>query len=265
MRSTRSLSLKQLTRRASVTALLFLSGLVSCASLFEQKTSLRRVSDLVGWVEHVHVDAELVQARMHEALDGLLDLTARDFSGDPLKAYEAYAKQVEAARKQHHKLRASFWKMEKAAEDVFANWTSRLAVFTSETMRRRSEQRLEDTRQRYAVVHAAVGPAVELSDRLLAGLQDSASFLANDFNAAALREIDADVRSLTDEAAEFDDLLREAMKAARQYAEEASLHGQVDEPATSVEPARKGGAQPARKTPAQEGFGLNGPVRLQDR
>ncbi|MHC5063583.1 MAG: DUF2959 family protein [Planctomycetota bacterium] len=188
-----------------------------------QKVGLSKVDDLVTGIERVHVDAEVSKERINIALETLHTLVAPDFVGDAVTVYSDMLRAIERSDAQLRELRSSVTAMKVSAGPVFAQWTEDLDQFNGEAMRRRSQSRLEETRQRYKDIVNSVEPALEGYTRFNAAMRDHALFLGHDFNPTAISEIEGDIRTLTNLSSDINEDLDNCLEAARVYVELAAL------------------------------------------
>jgi hypothetical protein len=221
------LPVRRRTHNARIGLVLPLLGLGSCA-LFSSEDSLVQVDELVGWVERVHVNAEVAKERVRSATDSLSAMVAPGFDGDAVQAYAALAAAIEHSDKQGKELKASVDGMKKAAEPVFRKWKQDLAEFSSPEMKKRSEARFAAARERYDAVVAAVEPAVAQYEAFNKTMRDHALFLGHDFNAAAISELEGDVRAVSGRADELDRQFTICLSAARAYVDSAALPMRVE-------------------------------------
>ncbi|MEM7200615.1 MAG: DUF2959 family protein [Planctomycetota bacterium] len=220
---------KQVTQRRfanPVAVVLPLLGMAACAS--STPNPLAKVDDLVGWIERVHVEAELARQAAGTAVEKLQILTSPEFRGDPLVAYAEFTAAIDHSEQQAEALTASIEPMKAAAGPVFDKWAATLANFSNEQLRARSESRFMFTRESYEAVVAAVEPARDAYVQLNTTLRDHALFLGFDFNASALGALQEDVAVLNHSASELDRWLDQSMVAARAYIESAALPMRVE-------------------------------------
>jgi hypothetical protein len=209
-------------------SLLVLVGLSSCASSSKKSESLRNVDDLLDQIELVHVDCELGGQAAHDALARLEELVDPDFVGDPTLAYGEFVGAIELSEKQASTLGKRIATMEGAAVSVFDKWTQDLEVFSSEKMRERSAQRLEQTRERYQAIVTAAVPSHEAYLQLNAGLRDLAIYLGHDFNQASVSAIQDDVGDLSEMSAVLDGHFDGTLAAAQAYVRASAMPGNMD-------------------------------------
>ena len=208
--------------------LLPLTALTACGLFSSNSVGLSKVEDLVTWIERVHVDSELSKERVRIAVRTLHTLVAPNFSGDLVTAYSDFVRAIELSEAQAKELHTSQAAMQEAAEPVFEQWEQDLGKFSGEGMRQRSGVRLAATRQRYETIVDATEPAIAAHDRFNLSMRDHALFLGHDFNAAAIAEIDADIRAVTKLGGELESQFDLCLEAARNYVESAALPLDVD-------------------------------------
>ena len=141
-------------------ALVALPALAGC-SVFgggKQKAGPSQVDDLLTRIERVHIECELSQKSVSDAVLALEVIVARDFAGDPVLAFNSFTKAVEASERQANKLAAAIRPMKSTARPFFDRWAANLSSFKSMDMRLRSQTRLENTLARYDAILAAVTP-----------------------------------------------------------------------------------------------------------
>ncbi|MEL6712852.1 MAG: DUF2959 family protein [Planctomycetota bacterium] len=209
-----------------LSAAIALALTASCATT-SQSAGIENVDSLVSRVERVHLEVELSKQAVYEALVSLAPLVGERFEGDPATSFERFALAAEASNAQAEALSAQVLPMRNSADVVFETWTKSLDEFKSERMRKRSERRLDATRERFAVVfEAATGIEEDLAS-LNAELSDLALFLGHDFNVAAVEEIREDALQIRDAARALGKEMDDCMDAAARYVHEAALRGQV--------------------------------------
>lgn len=204
-------------------AVLPVALLAACGMLGGSAGGPTKVRDLVEWVERVHVEAELARDEARKALAALGALAAARFEGDPVEAYAALVRAVEASERQAARLRETVEPMKEAAAPVFEQWAADLERFASARLRQRSRQRLTEARRRFEAVVDRVDPALATLEELNRGLRDHVLFLGHDLNADALAAVSSEVRALEDLGRGLDEELEEGLRAARAYVERASL------------------------------------------
>jgi hypothetical protein len=212
-------------------------GLASCAALTgepETKSeSLTRVDDLLARVERVQVEALVSKDRAHAALEALRAISAVDFEGDAQAAHVALVTAIDESQRQAQTLGGNAGPLRTAAEQLFTSWTADLESFGNKSMRKRSQVRMEQTRERCEAVISSLVAAHVAYDAFNNDLHDQALFLANDFNSAAVAVIADDVASMDDQVHELDGRLKACVASCKSYLESNALRGQLETPTES--------------------------------
>jgi hypothetical protein len=224
--------------RPVATILPILLGLAACASTTEQSASIRKVDDLLTSIETVQVDVTVAKEKAHTALASLTTLVSPNFTGDAAKAYATLKQGIEDSEKQTLELRRSLAPMSDAAESVFQRWSSDLEAFGNARMRQRSQERFDETRNRYQALLTSSQSSLLSFDSFNADLRDQALFLGSDLNASAIAAITPDVRVLHQQVVDLDKRADACAAAARAYVESAALYGQVEAAGTTTTEAQ---------------------------
>jgi len=212
------------TRASALLLALFLPGCAYVSDFFsDEANGPGEVNDLNGSIERVYVDAELAQATVRDAVASLEGMVDGDLGEDPAATYTAFVERVDSSEKQAEQLRDSIDPMNKNAERVFKQWEQNLREFTSPTMLKRSEQRLEATRTRYEKVREAAERAHEQLVEVNEAMRDHALFLGHDLNASSIEAVKADLREMSGEAGKLDSSLERCMESAREYVAASAL------------------------------------------
>ncbi len=219
-------------RRTSQSAVLIaLAVLGGCSSTSKRQTDdLRAVDDLVGRIERVYVESEVSKERVGEAMRSLRTLTAPDFAGDPVAAYEGFVFTIEASEDQASELTECIEAMEEDAASVFKSWQKDLDSFQSQALRSRSEARLAETRARYSEIVAAVEPVRTGYEEVNAGLRDHATYFGHDFNPRAVSDLAPETTALDQRASALNRALDVCLERTLAYVQSAALPGQIEEP-----------------------------------
>lgn len=109
---------------------------------------------------------------------GDLDATYKKLNGE----LQTSADSADAVRKRIRDV-------ESVADALFAEWKVELGQYSNRDLRRKSEQKLAQTRARYNDMHAAMKRAEQRIDPVLKPLQDQVLYLKHNLNARALTAI----------------------------------------------------------------------------
>ena len=96
--------------------------------------------------------------------------------------------------------------VEDVAEDLFDEWQDELSEYTNQSLRRRSEQKLKQTRRQYSQLIKTMKRAEKKIDPVLSAFRDQVLYLKHNLNARAIASlrselvsVEADVASLIKE------------------------------------------------------------------
>ena len=201
-------------------------------------TGLARVSDLMAWIERVHVETELSKQKLQAASDMMASLTGGNFKGDVKSAFEQFVLSIQNSEEQALKLRSTVRQMNDSSVAVFDQWSADLLKISNPQMRARSEQRLENTRERYQTILSAARTVESGYDSFNQGVRDLSLFLNNDLNPQAVAEVNEEARLLADLAVQMEGRFNRCLDAAREYLATAT-------------PGAEPGAEPLPEPPAR--------------
>jgi hypothetical protein len=233
------------------TALLGVIALTaSGCGLFSSKaaTSVAKVDVMQSSIEKVHVESELAQQRVRDSADLLTTLVTGNYQGQPADVYVRLVAALEASEKQADKMRDAIDKMKQSATPVFENWQNDLLRITNLDLRRRSEERLDQTRERFDELVSASRAAETGVDAFNQGARDITLFLGSDFNPAAISAIEDDARSVDNLSVDVDQRLRRTQTAAQEYMAASGVPLENAD-ALATPPAPSAGGAPAQPAP----------------
>lgn len=244
-------------RRSSAALLAFpaLVALAACSVLSNpfaenDKTGPGYVADLMTRVERIQVESVLSKDCAHEAVETLRSIVGDEFAGDPKAAHADLVAALDRSTVQAEAFAGCIGPMKQAADRVFLSWTEDLESFASAKLRQQSQQRMEETRERFSeIVNAAVASQITF-DALNAELNDHALFLEHDFNASSVGMLTGEVDSLRERLRELKRRLDACAEAARNYIEAGATRSQVTPESTAAVPARP--AKPSAKATASK-------------
>ncbi|MHC5050395.1 MAG: DUF2959 family protein, partial [Planctomycetota bacterium] len=85
---------------------------------------------------------------------------------------------------------------ELAADAFFAEWELTLQKFQSEDMKKRSKDRLDKTRARFAEIDKTADEASAAYQPLMATLKDHDLYLSSDLNAESVKSLEKDAKDI---------------------------------------------------------------------
>lgn len=202
--------------------------LPGCALMSTENKSLAQVDDLVSWIERVHVESELSRDKTDKAYTALQTLTKPGFQGDAVLAHAELLRAVDLAEKQAKDLRASVRMMKESSAPVFARWARDIEAMATPELKKRSQDRLHETRARYDAIVKATDPTLASFDGFNRTLRDHALFLGHDFNPSAVAALSGDVQKLGQTSRDLAGGFAQCMKTTREYVDSAALPMRVE-------------------------------------
>lgn len=136
---------------------------------------------------------------------------------DTKKAYSDLGKWINECEKKRTNASNKVDAMEKEAHTFFAEWTQSLDGITDPDLRKRSQERLNDTRVRYGDILKAGRQAGGEFDAFVGSLRDQYVYLGYDLNPAALKSLEGDAKKVNAQAATLFQKINETIKLANQY------------------------------------------------
>ena len=136
---------------------------------------------------------------------------------DLLSAYKDVEKGIERCDKQKVEVQKSIDTMSAEADTYFAGWTGSLENIQSQDLRKRSEDRMKETRGRFDGILAAARDAQKSYDPLISNLKDQWTYLGHDLNPSGIASLKPDADKLNQSATVLFKKIDDGMKTANDY------------------------------------------------
>jgi chromosome segregation ATPase len=117
-------------------------------------------------------------------------------SGELEEKYRQLNTELEKSESKSKTVRKRINSVESVAEALFNEWESELEQYTNDRLRRSSEQKLEQTRQRYAQLITAMKRAESRIEPVLSAFRDQVLFLKHNLNAQAIASLQDELVSV---------------------------------------------------------------------
>jgi hypothetical protein len=128
--------------------------------------------------------------------------------------YEKLNTELKRSESRAQEVRARLNAIDGVARALFEEWQVELTQYTNADLRRRSEQQLATTRDRYAALMRVMRQAESRMEPVLAAFRDQVLFLKHNLNAQAVAALDGTSRALRDDItrliADMEKAIREA-------------------------------------------------------
>lgn len=178
---------------------------VGCASTYYsawQKLGYEKRDILVSRVKGARDDQQEAKQQFQTTLEQFQALT--NFKGGDLEAeYKKLSGQYDSCESRAASVTKKVNSVDKVANDLFAEWETELGQYTDPNLRQQSQQKLTETKSRYAVLIAAMRKSEQKMQPVLKAFKDQVLFLKHNLNAEAIASlhttaagIDTDVSQL---------------------------------------------------------------------
>ncbi len=201
--------------------------LTACAShriAIKEKFGYAKRDQLVDRVEDARDEQEETKEQFATALDAFLALNGTP-SSELEDKFRHIDRQYEISKAKADLVSDRIEAVEDVARALFKEWRSELGEYSSESLRRASEQQLEDTEAQYDRLIGMMKQAEASMWPVLDAFKDQTLFLKHNLNAQAIASLQGDVAELrsevTDLIAEMEKSIAEASAFVDQMKGEA--------------------------------------------
>ncbi|MFA0508813.1 MULTISPECIES: DUF2959 domain-containing protein [unclassified Vibrio] len=150
---------------------------------------------MVDRVEDAKESQQDAQEEFTSALEALSSLT--NFSGGDLEdMYNQINDKYQDSEKAAQNVSDRIAAIEDVSDALFEEWQSELALYTSDSLRRSSEQKLRETKLSYQTMLSAMKRAEKKMDPVLNTLRDNTLYLKHNLNASAVGSLQGEFMSL---------------------------------------------------------------------
>ena len=150
---------------------------------------------LVSRVQDARDAQEQAKEQFKTALEKFTDVV--NFQGGELKEkYEQLNKEYETSQSKAQTVRKRINSVENVADALFDEWESELKQYTNDKLRRASEQKLQQTKQKYAQLISAMKRAESKIEPVLSAFHDQVLFLKHNLNAQAIASLQDELTSV---------------------------------------------------------------------
>ncbi|MCY9864558.1 DUF2959 domain-containing protein [Vibrio coralliirubri] len=150
---------------------------------------------MVDRVEDAKESQQDAQEEFTSALEALSSLT--NFSGGDLEdMYNQINDKYQDSEKAAQNVSDRIAAIEDVSDALFEEWQSELDLYTSDSLRRSSEQKLRETKSSYQTMLSAMRRAEKKMDPVLNTLRDNTLYLKHNLNASAVGSLQGEFMSL---------------------------------------------------------------------
>lgn len=156
---------------------------------------VKRANSTVGAI----TEAKLQLQKTMAAYDSVLAPDTKDRRD----AYKKLQKEMTNTEKKRAEIAQRSTEMNAQADTVFKDWEGSTAGIQNPDLRKRSEDRLAQTKERFSEIRSTGQQASELYGPFMKSLQDQVTFLGSDLNASAVASLAPDAAKLKAQADEL--------------------------------------------------------------
>jgi SMC interacting uncharacterized protein involved in chromosome segregation len=179
-----------------------LFGLAGCQSVVDnayygmwEKLGFEKRDILVDRVENAQDAQKDAQQQFSSALEEFSALI--NFDGGELESiYQDLNDQLESSKESATSLSQRINKVEAVAEDLFDEWQSEIDLISSTKLKRDSQSKLRETKQKYAVLLKSMRKVEKSMEPVLIALQDNVLALKHNLNAKAIGALQGEFKSI---------------------------------------------------------------------
>jgi hypothetical protein len=178
--------------------------------------SLKRTDKLIEGAEDLVKETVSARQEIDKTLSSYNALFNDDVT-DMRKAYKDVEKGMERTEKQREEVKKKLDAMKLEADSYFSSWSQSLQQIGDEGLRKRSEDRMRETKGHFDGVLAAVDQARGRYEPFITSLRDQWTYLGHDLNASGIASLKPDADKLNAKATELFRSIDGGMKKAEEY------------------------------------------------
>ncbi|WP_135455814.1 DUF2959 domain-containing protein [Vibrio echinoideorum] len=181
-----------------IVIVLSIFSLTGCQSAYYsamEQVGYHKRDIMVDRVEDAKESQQDAQEEFTSALEALSSLT--NFSGGDLEdMYNQINDKYQDSEKAAQNVSDRIAAIEDVSDALFAEWQGELDLYTSDSLRRSSEQKLRETKSSYQKMLSAMKRAEKKMDPVLNTLRDNTLYLKHNLNASAVGSLQGEFMSL---------------------------------------------------------------------
>lgn len=135
------------------------------------------------------------------------------------KQYRAFKKNYDRCEERAGEVRDRVAEVDQVAGDLFVEWEKEIEEISSASLRSKSREKLDGTRERYAGLHQKLKQAEEKMDPVLMRLQDQVLYLKHNLNAQAIGMLEGEFTSIENDIRDLITELNQSITEADAFIE----------------------------------------------
>jgi len=181
-----------------------LSGCAKTKIWVNEKLGYEKREQLVGSVEKARDQQEKAKVTFTSALEEFLSITEGDeTTADLEKKYKKIESAYENSKSRAEAVHSRISGVESVAKALFKEWENELGEYSSDSLRKASQEQLDATRDRYTNLIGAMKDAASKMDPVLDAFKDQTLFLKHNLNARAIASLETDLAKVKSDVAEL--------------------------------------------------------------
>jgi hypothetical protein len=181
---------------------LVIAGGTSMALLAQGDEGLKQVQNLIKKANTTVEAVNDTKAQIQKTMDAYNVVLAPE-TADRRDAYKKLQKEMTSTDKKRMETQKKADDMNLEADKLFKSWEGSTAAIQNPDLRKRSEERLQKTKDRYSEIRQSGQSASTLYSPFVKSLQDQVAFLGHDLNAGAVASLKPDADKLNAQAKEL--------------------------------------------------------------
>lgn len=181
-------------KRISTICILIIVSLWACSTAYYgamEKLGVHKRDIMVDRVESARDAQKETKAQFLSTMEQFKSVV--DFKGGDLeKEYNKLKGALERSEDKAEEVRDRIQAVEDVSEALFNEWRAELKQYTSDTLRRSSQRKYNQSKKRYTTLIAAMKRAEAKLEPALAPLRDQVLFLKHNLNARAITGLNAE-------------------------------------------------------------------------
>ena len=174
---------------------LLIAGCESTYYSTMERFGIEKREILVDRVSDARDSQTEAQQQFASALEEYTALVNFD-GGDLQRLYDSLSDDFEQSEAAAQRVSDRIDAIERVAEALFSEWQDELALYSSASMRRDSEQKLRATQRRYSQLLRAMRTAEQRMQPVLNGLRDNVLYLKHNLNASAIGALQGELDTI---------------------------------------------------------------------
>ncbi len=160
-----------------------------------EKFGVHKREILVDRVKEARDSQQDAQQQFRSALDQFKLVT--DYDGGKLEtAYRRLDSEFETSEKAANTIRERISSVDTVAKALFKEWEDELSLYSSSSLRRDSQTKLNTTQKKYTQLLSAMQRAESKLEPVLSAMRDQVLYLKHNLNTQAIQSLKGDVISI---------------------------------------------------------------------